>query len=125
MGNGSSSWRGRAIDRRNVRQEKIEPIRPQGGSKKNTKRWCRGVEGREHKPHCIDWADVKNSPYKSLHSRAVTGSKVLICTVCEKQLAFYWVSPWLKEKPPAPAWVTGGSGTVDAGATPAPADPSP
>lgn len=101
MGNGSSSWRGRAIDRRNERQARDE-VRPQSGSSKDTKRWCRGVVGREHLPTCVDFADVKGEVYRKY------GWKVLRCSVCSKHLDYYWPSPFRKEKPPAPAWVTGG-----------------
>lgn len=86
------------VHRRNVRQAKVD-VRPQGGSKRNTRRWCRGVEGREHKPVCKNYAEVKRLPVNWANS-----SKVLVCEVCNKQIDYYFVSPWRPAAPP-PAWV--------------------
>lgn len=93
-----SEWRERANKRRDQRQAKLPAIRPPGGSNKDTKRWCRGKVGREHKPVCIDYNDIKKVNY-------FKGWKVLVCEVCQKQLDHYWPSPFRKEPPPPPAWV--------------------
>lgn len=90
-----SEWRERALKRRDQRQTKVE-VRPPSRSRRNTRRWCRGVEGREHKPVCVDYDELKGVAWR-------TGSKVLMCEVCQKQLAFYWVTKWRKQPPP-PAW---------------------
>lgn len=91
-------WSRRANDRRNLRQAKVE-IRPPSGSSKDTKRWCRGVVGREHQPQCVDWAKHTRSTLK-------VEWRVLVCTACKKQLAYYFPSPFRKTPVPPPSWVT-------------------
>lgn len=81
-----SEWRLGGIKRRDARHIK-EDVRPPGGSKKNTKKWCRGVVGREHKPECKPWPS--------------SGSwKVLACTSCGKHLDYYWPA----SREPTPSW---------------------
>jgi hypothetical protein len=47
-----SEWKEEAARRRAVRQTRVPDVRPPGGSKRDTKRWCRGVVGREHELRC-------------------------------------------------------------------------
>ena len=47
-----SDWKESSLKRRDARQTKVPVIRPPGGSKKDTKKWCRGVVGREHELVC-------------------------------------------------------------------------
>ena len=45
----TSSWKASGIQRRDFRSTINGPeVQRTNGSKKNTRRWCKGVEGREH-----------------------------------------------------------------------------
>jgi hypothetical protein len=92
-----SDWKERSIKRRDVRRTKEPEIRPPGGSnKKNTKRWCKGKVGREHKPECRNYSD---------HLSAFGGSwRILACAGCGKHLDYYYPLSWCKQA--KPDWVT-------------------
>jgi hypothetical protein len=80
------SWKKQATDRRDARQNPDEPRpRPQTNKKKDTKRWCRGVEGRTHAPVWEPW-----QPYadwlKQLSGRRKVYWLNYTCTVCKKVL---------------------------------------
>lgn len=94
-----SDYRQRSIKRRDERNTKVPVIRAPSGSKRNTKRWCRGKVGREHKPRCVDYSDLKNVTWGSKW-------KVLLCDECGKQLDHWWPRMFDFEtaKTP-PAWV--------------------
>jgi hypothetical protein len=89
-----SDWRERANRRRDERHTAIpdDAPRPKPGSK-NTKKWCKGKVGREHKPECRDGH--------------IQGWKNLVCTECGKHLDYYWPIRWrpLMGDQPRPAWV--------------------
>lgn len=85
-----SDYRQSANKRRDTRHTKLE-IRAPSGSKKDTKRWCKGHVGREHKLIC-----VTDSFFKDRH--------ILRCETCGKKLDFWWPHPWNKK--PKPDWVT-------------------
>ena len=93
-----SDWKESSLKRRDARQTKVPVIRPPGGSKKDTKKWCRGVVGREHELVCKEHNQLKSW-------------RVLGCVKCGKQLDYWFPSPpwakdwWGKGKPP-PEWVT-------------------
>jgi hypothetical protein len=91
----ASEWKLRGVKRRDERHTKDENIRPTSSNKKNTKKWCRGVVGREHKLACkdVDFYRFKN--------------KVLACTECGKQVD-WWSEPPLfwRSTRPKPDWVT-------------------
>lgn len=87
-----SDYRLRGIKRRDARHTKAE-VRPQGGSKKDTKKWCRGVVGREHKLECKDHHTLK-------------GWKNLECTACGKVLDYWTGDRWARFwNSPKPDWV--------------------
>ena len=63
------------------------PIDPKHYSKKDTKRWCKGVVGREHKNVEVDWMRRVNAAFANLNE----GTSVFdhkwfcdLCTVCNK-----------------------------------------
>lgn len=89
-----SDWRERANRRRDERQTIVPLIRAPSRPRKNTKRWCKGKVGVDHKPLCIDYPRIP-----------VGGAKVLICEICHKHIEFYWPSPFRKIKTPPPSWV--------------------
>ena len=95
-----SEWRERANKRRDERQTKAPAIRPPSGSKKNTKKWCRGKVSVEHKPVCVAYNDLKNVHF------SVPDWKVLVCSECKKELDHWWPCTWFKEKRDPPAWVS-------------------
>jgi hypothetical protein len=93
-----SDYKESSIRRRDERRTLIpEPIRPPSGSSKNTKRWCRGKVGREHKPVCRNYADDAGTIFK--------GWKILVCESCGKHLEYYFPGSWGKRNPVKPAWV--------------------
>jgi hypothetical protein len=74
----NSSWKASGIQRRDFRSTKNGPEIPKGSKrKKNTKKWCKGIEGREHK--VIHWVE-KNR----------WGSYVDKCENCGKEMKHYW-----------------------------------
>jgi hypothetical protein len=87
-------WQESSNRRRNARQTVLPVIRPPAASGKNTKKWCRGKVGREHKPQCINHNSIK-------------GWKILACTECGKHLDFWWPMIWRPkdEQAKPPAWV--------------------
>ena len=57
------------------------PEVPRPGNNKDTKRWCKGVVGREHHGKWVEW----------LHIGVTTGTRKVLyerlkCTVCGKHL---------------------------------------
>jgi hypothetical protein len=100
MAEDKSSWRGRAVHRRNERQTKLPDIRPPSASKKDTKKWCRGKVGKPHKPVCVDYAAHKNASWPR------DGWKILVCSECKKELDHWWPPIFSFEKPRQPPdWV--------------------
>lgn len=93
-----SEWRERANKRRDARQTKAPVTRAPGGSKRDTKKWCRGKVGVEHTPLCIDYNRLKNTSY-------LDGWKVLVCTKCRKELDTWAPVSWMKDDRKPPAWV--------------------
>lgn len=89
-----SEWKKGAADRRDARATKSpEEIPKATAQKKDTKRWCGGHEGRDHKPACFK------------EPRGFTGETEwykLCCTVCGKVLD-YW-SNWFGQRRPRPEW---------------------
>lgn len=81
-----SDWKERSINRRDTRQTKVPDIRPPSGSKKNTKRWCRGKFGVEHRPICVSYSEFKNIPATDWSK----DWKLLICSECKKTLDYWW-----------------------------------
>jgi hypothetical protein len=84
-----SDYREQANKRRDARQAKGPVIRPPGGSKKDTKKWCRGRVGVEHTPVCVDYDAHKRTTFTS-------GWKILVCSACNKQLDHWWPNIWSK-----------------------------
>ena len=93
-----SEWKEGAVKRRDIRRTAVPNIRPPGGGKRNTKKWCRGVVGREHKPVCVNYSDLKGSPtiYK--------GWKVLACDKCGKHLDYWWPYTSIFDPRQPPDW---------------------
>ena len=96
-----------AAKRRDIRNEKAPDAAPKTRSRgKNTKKWCRGKVGVEHKPKCVDYIDTKQLQARGarLMLGLRNGWKLLICTECGKELAYYM--PWNPDVPnPPPPWV--------------------
>lgn len=60
--------------------------------KKDTKHWCKGKVGREHK---LEWIDWPNEHYSKWHAdRGIERCKVHACTVCGKHFEICWNSVW-------------------------------
>lgn len=99
------TWKERANRRRDLRQEKTpNEVPPPGAASagKDTKRWCRGKVGVEHQPKCMGYNDLKGGGRIASMSR---DWKILACTVCGKELA-YWYPFGSRKNNPKPEWVT-------------------
>lgn len=94
------SWKEGSVARRNERQAKPQVrARPQR-AKKDTRRWCRGKEGVEHKLVTMKFDlvakfGVKGGIFKDWLLR--------FCTVCGKEVAHYY--HFGKQKKDPPEWV--------------------
>lgn len=93
-----SDYRESSIKRRDVRHTAVPEIRPPSASKRNTKRWCRGKPGVEHKPVCVGYNEHKGVKF-------APDWRLLLCEACGKTLARWWPSPWFKGEREPPAWV--------------------
>ena len=85
----SSDWRDRANKRRDERHTKIDDTSKPKKSSKDTKRWCKGVEGREHDLTCFQKTDTLKT-------------FVLYCRNCGKEEDVWWES---RRNKPMPLWV--------------------
>jgi hypothetical protein len=90
------SWGGRvrlpARDERRVSPADDARLGGRGGLRKDTKRWCRGVVGREH-----DRQAVRD------HSFTFSECWIWRCRACGKIFDRYWVEPGRS----APDWMPG------------------
>jgi hypothetical protein len=82
-------------------------------NKRDTKRWCKGKVGVEHKPAVKTFSEIKN--WQGFGDRKATdlwqGWLVQYCTGCGKELDHYTppygdVAKYRKPPPPPPAWAT-------------------
>lgn len=72
----------RAAEIRDARH--MDPTHPPAGNKKDTKRWCRGVVGREHDAEWVSYSELNHS--MGWFMRVFSGWKILRCKKCGKQL---------------------------------------
>jgi hypothetical protein len=81
-----SSWRAGSAFKRDVRATKDPALENQkpSPSKKDTKKWCGGKVGREHKPA---WR-MSGKIYSSM--------AIFECEKCKKQMG--WCCPWGKNE---------------------------
>lgn len=93
-----SSWKKSAADRRDARNTKSPEASKPVPSKKDTKRWCKGKVGVEHKLECRDYVATKNAP------EYLNRWKLLICTACGKELE-RWAPFGRRANNPPPEWV--------------------
>lgn len=102
----TGEWDKKSADRRDTRNDKSTPeVGKSKPGKKNTKKWCRGKEGVEHKLKCVDYNSVK-STYVGLNTGLAKGWKLLICETCGKELERYFPMSFLGRKPKTPPeWV--------------------
>ncbi len=93
-----SDWKKDAADRRDARNIKSSDEPSKSSSRKDTRKWCGGREGREHVPACFAYGN--DSWHKSW--------RTLSCTRCGKVLARYWPMNFmgLRSSEPKPDWVT-------------------
>jgi hypothetical protein len=93
----------KAALRRDERNARGPEILKTGSSRRNTKRWCRGVVGRAHKPVCYNYAHYKNPPTIAKMPALFDDWRILVCDVCKKELAHYFMG----SREAVPDWVTG------------------
>lgn len=95
-----SSYRESCVRRKDARHTRGDlPPKPRVGNKKDTKRWCKGVVGREHKLQCVRYQEYKNSAIGK-------DWRLLLCTECRKELDYWYPMRWsTHQQPPAPDWV--------------------
>lgn len=86
---GLRSWKGRVV--REITKGPPEGPAPHR-SKKDTKRWCRGVVGREHIWIYDEWRRMREFAQK--HSIVYS---VEVCRVCRKEGRHVWPTLWVDE----------------------------
>lgn len=92
-------WKDSARKRREVRQAKPLDAPIPFRSVKDTKKWCKGKVGREHKPTCF----VDNKSYYTVVKKQ---PRILACSACGVTLGYWEPWPLMKKwKTPKPAWV--------------------
>lgn len=94
-----SDYKKAAADRRDARNTRSDVRAPSKG--RGSKRdFCKGKKGVLHTPKCVDYNDVKNPLTYAIDW------KLLLCTVCGKELDFY-IPPFraFGKPKPVPAWV--------------------
>lgn len=86
------SWRAGGVICRDARHDKSQPSRPGRASKKkkDTKRWCRGKAGVEHRPR---WRQCRKAHF---YERLV-----FACEACGKELDHWW-GTLLNDRRPKP-----------------------
>jgi hypothetical protein len=108
-----SSWREGAVAVKAARQAPVvddAPATRHVPNKRDTKRWCKGKVGREHKPAVKTYSELKNwQGIKGMATDIWQGWVVQYCTECGKELDHYsppWgnVALYRKPPPPPPAW---------------------
>jgi len=98
----STNYHASSLRRREARQEKPTDAPRAVRGKKDRKRWCGGHVGREHKPVCMNYGELK--PRMVGDKVLLAEWRVLACTVCGKELDLWW--PSALNKRDKPAWVT-------------------
>ena len=78
-----------AADRRDARNAKPDDV-PRVRGKRNTKKWCRGKPGVEHKLVCRDYNEVKRTMVGTpLEGKVYKNWRVLMCAECGKEIDYY------------------------------------
>lgn len=98
-----SDWKEGALKRRDARHTKVsdEPTKSvKVAKKKDTKKWCRGKEGVEHKLECVPYSATKKTTQKFYESW-----RLLICKTCGKEMDTYFPSLGKFIRRQKPAWV--------------------
>ena len=84
-----SSWHASGVIARDARATKTpEPSPTPHKSRKDTKRWCKGIVGREHK---AEWQENRRYPW---------GWYAFVCTACRKELDYCRPIKWSGGKDP-------------------------
>jgi hypothetical protein len=102
----STTWKEGAALRRDARHTAVNDS-PRGRSipnKRDTKKWCRGKPGVEHKPEVMTYAESKRMDMSGF-GRQFQGWLIRYCSVCGKELAH-----WFGRGDP-PDWATAFSGS--------------
>lgn len=100
-----SDWKESSTKRRDVRQGGGPDPRPVGGSKKDTKRWCKGKSGVEHTLVARDYTEVKHAGkflFGARQRNIYEGWKILLCSDCGKEFETY--APMGPFPRPPPDW---------------------
>jgi hypothetical protein len=82
---GVISWRAGGVIIRDARATKEPETEIRHSAKKNTKKWCGGKVGREHKPRWV-----------SDHNKLYSSASIFECEKCKKHLDYCW--PWGKSE---------------------------
>lgn len=90
-----SDWKKSAAERRDNKQPLLEDPDKKLHSKKDKKTWCGGKVGKPHIPVCKSFQEIKKWGKPEY--------KILICSVCGKDLAYYYGNKICKEN--KPDWV--------------------
>lgn len=85
----SDSWTAGGVINRDTRHDKSAvPEQPKHKPKrKDTKKWCRGRVGKEHK---LEWKTYEEVKHSSWCAKGDSNWFILMCTVCNKQIEHCW-----------------------------------
>lgn len=87
-------WNARANARRDFRATKVpETPGPGKGSRKDTKRWCKGKVGREHVGVCMN-----------RYEKYLIEWRELVCKNCGRRLDTYYGGLFIGQGGPKPDW---------------------
>lgn len=78
------SWKEDSNNRRDIRNIKISDEQTKVPNNRNTKKWCKGKIGHEHKLECKKYNDIK----KPGNHR--TSWRILFCSNCGKEIDIYY-----------------------------------
>lgn len=82
------SWKETSVERKDARHT-MSSDATKYPPKKDTHRWCRGKEGVEHATVCHIYSDAKSTPENDARYDLYRKWRVLMCTVCGRELKFY------------------------------------
>lgn len=97
-----NDWKESSIKRRDARHTKSsdEPTKSlKPSKKKDSKKWCKGKEGKGHQTKCISYNEAKHLSHVWSQNW-----RILICTSCGKELET-WRDQTKADRQNKPDWV--------------------
>ena len=106
-----TSWKAGGVLRRDAQHTHDGPDRKAPGKRKDTRRWCGGKPGREHRPECMamPWSLAPDGKHPE--------ARQLVCVTCGRVLDTWWA---FRVRGRASSFDAEGRETVDVWVTPRP-----